>query len=116
MPAHGVAADRLPRRIERKVFKQQRRQLVSDVIPHLIVRGPGALGGIDIKPRALAQIIGLIIGHIFPARRSVGKNQCDALLGRPGLRPGFDHGIFMGAGQPRQIPEQRDRAFAGLLR
>jgi len=73
------------------------------------------LGGVHIKPGPLTQIIGLIICHSFAAWACIGKYQRDALLRRPTLCAGLGHGVFVGAGQPRQIPQYRHRAIAGLI-
>ena len=73
------------------------------------------MGRVHVETRTLAQIIGLIIGHMVPARRGVGKNQRDPLFGRPDLSAGLGHRVLMGAGQARQIPQHGHRRMRGLF-
>jgi len=54
------------------------------------------------SPRPFAQIIGVIIGHIIPARRCIRKNDCESPCSSgPCLCPCLGHRVFVGAGQAR---------------
>lgn len=60
------------------------------------MRRPGLLRRINVKAGALSKIVGLVIGHSVAARRGVGENQRQPLLGRVPLQARLDHCILMG--------------------
>ena len=116
MPAHRMSGNGLRLFGQRKGIEDQLWQLVRYIVPHAKLPGPGRLRGVDVKPRPLPQIIGIIIGHTCAARAGIGENQGNPDFGRPALRARFDHRIFMGAGQARQIPKHRHWRSFGLNR
>jgi hypothetical protein len=56
------------------------------------------LRGVNVKARALAQIIAVIVGHIIATRAGVGGDDRDAKLGSDTLRASFLDEILVGAG------------------
>ena len=100
-----MAGDALTLRVQCEVVEDEVGQVFGDVIPHLKMWRPRILCGVHIEPRALAQIIGVVIGHTLATRAGVGEDQRDALFRRPSLRACLGHGVFVGAGQARQIPQ-----------
>ena len=106
--AHGMAADR-PRARGRELGVYQGDQFVRDIGLHAEVRSPGRLGRIDIEARALAQVIGRIIGHTLAARRGVGRDDDDAVFSGGAIGAGLGGEIVLGAGQARQPDQHRER-------
>jgi hypothetical protein len=72
--------------------------------------------GSDFVLRYSETRVGGVVRHALAARRGVGENHRDALARRPGLGAGLHHGVLMGAGQSREVPEQRHRPVRGLRR
>ena len=108
--AHRVAGDRLRVPVgDREMLGDQRGQLLLDIGPHPEVRGPGFLCRIDIETGPLPHVIGVVIGHAFPTRRGVGCDEDHPVLGASGPELTLVGDIGMGAGQARQIPEDRKR-------
>eukprot|EP00581_Thalassiosira_minuscula_P027309 CAMPEP_0184415444 /NCGR_PEP_ID=MMETSP0738-20130409/8730_1 /TAXON_ID=385413 /ORGANISM="Thalassiosira miniscula, Strain CCMP1093" /LENGTH=156 /DNA_ID=CAMNT_0026774657 /DNA_START=45 /DNA_END=513 /DNA_ORIENTATION=- len=68
---------------------------------------PRCLGGIHIKARAFAKVIRRVVRDIVAAGRGVWEDQRHALFCGPLLGAGFDHSVLMGAGQAREIPDDR---------
>ena len=71
--------------------------------------------GIDIESGAEAEIIGIggIAGHAFAAWAGVGRNENQPMLGAGAAELAFLRDIGVGAGQPRQIGDDRQlRALA----
>ncbi len=99
MSPHGMAHDRLAVQINRKFAPQQSRELFGDIVPHVKMRVPRLLCGVDIKASALPKVIGRVISNICAARGCVREDQSNSLLRRPSLRACFGHRVFMGAGQ-----------------
>ena len=56
--AHRMPGDPLPLPVERQLAEDELRQLVDDVVPHAEVRRPGRLGGVDVEPRPLPEVVG----------------------------------------------------------
>ena len=106
MPAHAVAADAAHGQ-RGKVPLHQRGQLLRHVIFHAEMRGPGRLRGVDVKTRALAQVIGRVIRHASAARAGIGRHHDQPVLRRPLLRPGLGDEVLLGAGQPRKPIQNR---------
>lgn len=86
-----------------KVLFDQLRQLVHDVVVHLVVRGPRLLGGIDVKPCTLAKVVALgVVGDMFAAWAGVGGHHDDAVLGGIALGLAFGDEVLFVAGQARE--------------
>ncbi len=71
--------------------------------------GPGLLGGIEIKSRALTQIVSLIIRNPFAARAGIRHNQHQTQFRCNPLCAGFAGEVLIVAGQPGQKPDHRRR-------
>src|SRR5690606_26977573 len=111
VPAHRMAEDgaRLRRR---ELSVDQIDQLARDIALHAEMRRPRRFRRIDIKARALAQIIGVVIGDTLPARRSVGRDDDDAVFGGGLVGPGLGGEVVLGAGQARQPDQDRERPLS----
>ena len=68
--AHGVAEDRLPFGIDRKVFGDQGWQLFRHIAPHAVIRCEGRQCCIDVETGTKPEIVSVrgIAWHIFAAR------------------------------------------------
>jgi hypothetical protein len=108
MPTHGMPGDAVPVG-QRKRPHDEGAQLGQHIVIHAEMRRPGRAGGVDIEPRPLPQIIGRVIGHPLAPGRGVGKDHRQPMPRRMFLKPALEHGVFMGAGQPREIPQHRNR-------
>ena len=64
-----------------KCAGDQRRQLLGDVGVHAVIGRPRRLGRVDVEAGALAEIIGLVVGHVLAARAGVGRDEDQAELG-----------------------------------
>ncbi|CFP66505.1 Uncharacterised protein [Bordetella pertussis] len=92
-------------------------QLVDHVAVHPVVAAPRLGGGIEVEPRADAEVPVLVLaGEAGAARAGVRRHQHHAVLGGQALRAGLDHEGFLGAGQPGQVEQHRHRAVRGLGR
>ena len=88
----------------------------ADVVPHPEVRRPGRLRRVDVEPGPLPEVVGRVVGDALAARRGVGEDHRDPLVGRPALRAGLGHRVLVRAGQPRQVPEHRHLPVLRLRR
>src|SRR5690554_834700 len=112
-PAHGVAGDRLARRVDRKVFGDELGQFVDDIRVHLIMLGPGLGGGVDVESGALSKVPAIrCIVDFIAARAGVGCNDRHAQLRGQALKAALFGDVLPGAGQSRQKIEHRVRAVA----
>ncbi len=68
MAAHTVTGDALPGQIGREMRGNHARQFIDQPSPHLKMRRPRRLRGINIETRRLPHIPRRIIGHIRTAR------------------------------------------------
>ena len=110
VPAHRMARDTAPGRVHRKPGFHCRQQIARDIAFHLEVLGPGRLRGIDIKGRALAQVIGGIVGHAVTARAGVGRDEGQTQSGRRFIGRGLGREVLFGAGEARQPDQEREGA------
>ena len=111
--------DRAALDIERQVAcRQNPRQFIDHVVVHVIVRRPGGLGGVDIKTRAKPEIPGAVrvVGNSVAPGTGVGADNGDSGFGRIALGAGLLYEIVVGAGQPRQPPDQWHEALRRLGR
>ena len=100
--AHGMAADGFNAGQERQVGFDQRRQFSRDVVVHLIMCSPRRLRCIDIKSRALTQIVARrVVGNAGPARAGIRHHQRQAEVCGIALRAGLGAHIVIGAGETR---------------
>ena len=88
MPAHAVAKNTACRSAW-EILLNQVRQLAYDVVFHPKMRGPRRLRRIEVKTRALPQIICLVIGNMLATRTGVGGDDDDFVLGGVLLRARF---------------------------
>ena len=92
MATHGMACNPLLLG-DRKRPANQRVKLLGHVIIHLEMRRPERLRGVYVKARALTQIIGFVIGHVFaappPRGREAGYDDKHELVGALWLRNAF---------------------------
>ena len=91
-------------------------QLFGYIAIHVEMRGPRRFGRIEIKPRALAEIVGVVIRHIFTARAGIRRNDHQAELGGNAIGRRLGGEIVFGTGQPRQPVHGGHRAVFGLWR
>src|SRR5690606_34533721 len=70
-------------------------QFLGDVVLHAVVGRPGRLGGVQVEARALAQVVGGIVGHAFAARAGVGGDQDQAAALGVGLGAGLGDEILL---------------------
>ncbi len=105
--AHGVAHDRLARRIHGEVFGDQGRQLFGHIAPHPVVLCERLLRGVHIEPGAESEVIGAsrIARHTVAARAGVGRDEDQAQLGAGAPKLAFLGDVGMGAGEAGQIPD-----------
>ena len=111
VPAHGMSKDRT-RAGGRERLVDQRDQLARDIAFHTEMLGPGLLRRIEVEAGPLSEIIGRIVRHSFPARRSVWRDHDHAVLGRRRIRPRLGGEVVLGARQPRQPDHHRKRPLA----
>src|SRR4051812_10215752 len=79
--AHGVPKNRSLRRIDRKLFANQRDQLVDYIRVHSVVLGPFLLGCVHIEARSFTKIIGcLVTFDVEVPRRGVGVDDDDTMM------------------------------------
>src|SRR4051794_325655 len=80
--AHGMAHYGLPPRIDRKVRRNDTRQLRCHVAPHAEVMGERVLCRVDIETGAEAKIVSAvwIARYTFTARTRVGGDEDNAVL------------------------------------
>ena len=117
VPAHRVAKNAQALPVDRQRARAQRQQLVHQVAFHAPVRGPGGLGGVQVKACAHAKVPALgFAGHVGAARAGVGRDERQAQFGCAALGAGLGSEGLFGAGQPGQVQQGRDRALAGLGR
>ncbi len=116
VPAHRVTGNALPPHVGRKIIGHHRAQLVEDVPVHPVVRRPGGLGCAEVEAGPLAEVVGIIVGHVITARAGIGRDDHDAVLGGGPLNAGFLHHVRPVARQSRQIPQHRHRPLRGLRR
>ena len=116
MPAHRVTGDALTVQVGGELRADEGRQLMRDIGLHREMRRPGWLGRIDVKARALPQIIAVIIGDSLATRRGIGRHHHQAELAGDALQAGLLHHIRPVAGQAREIPDHRHRPVLGLRR
>ena len=110
MAAHRMAHDPLPVHVGREILGDQRRQLLGDVGVHPVIGRERRLGRIDVEAGALAEIIGLVVGHALAARAGVGRDEDQAELGAGPAILALLGDIGVGAGEPGQIPDHRQFA------
>lgn len=69
MSAHGVPRDGHFATIQLlEVVEQQLRKLLRQVRLHLVVLGPGCLGGVDVEGGGAAKVVGVVFaGEVGPA-------------------------------------------------
>ena len=72
-----MAGDALAVHVDREIRRDQRGQLLLDVRAHAEVLRPRLLRRIDVEPRALAEVVGLVVGHVVAARAGVGRDEDD---------------------------------------
>ena len=113
--AHRVAEDRLTI-ADAEVLFDQRRQFGADVVVHAEVAIPRRLGGVQVEPGALAQIVTFVVRHLVTARAGVRHHQHQAQLGGDALRAGFQREVLVVAGQPRQPVQHRRRVVIARRR
>ena len=106
MAPHRVAADGAVR-AGGKVRFDQRGQLLHHIVFHAVVRSPGRLGGVQVKPGPLPQVVSGIVGHIGAARAGVRCHQDEAVLRCAVLRPGFGDEVLLSTGQAREPIQHR---------
>src|SRR5262249_31209818 len=112
-----VADARVFLRHNRKGRFDKLRQLFGNVRVHPIAARPRRLRGVDIKPRAEAEVVALGLARkLQPARAGVGDDERKPELGGDALRAGLDDEVLLGAGEPREPVEHRHRARLGLRR
>ena len=81
----------------------QRRQLGSHVLVHLVVVAPARLSGVEVEAGSGAKIPASVVPlHRHAAGRCVRAHDGDAVLRRQPLPPGLGHKVLMGARQSRQ--------------
>ena len=107
MPAHRMAGDRLAVHVDGELRGEERRKLFRDIGPHPKMLRPGLLRRIDVEARALSEIIGLVVGHILAARAGVRRDEDQSVLGAGGAIFAFVGDIGVGAGESREIPDDR---------
>src|SRR5690349_11189684 len=56
VPAHRMTGDGLPGFVDRELRRDERRQLLGHIGPHLVMARPGLLGRIDVEARAQAEV------------------------------------------------------------
>lgn len=106
MAAHGMAGDRLPPHIRRELRRNDPGQLARDPAFHAEMRRPGRLGGVEVEARALAQVIGRVVGHALATRRGIGHHEDQPELGGEALGAGLLGEVGLGAGEAGQEPEE----------
>ena len=111
MPAHGMSSNALARHIDREIRREYFRQFAFDIAAHLIMFSERGLRRIDVKSRAFAKIITLIIRHLVPARRGIGRNKNDLMLRTSGAVITLLCDIGMGTRQAREIGQNRKRTL-----
>ena len=101
MSAHGMAKNSLPVHAQRKLRRNQRRQILHDVAVHPVVDVIGRFGGIDIKTGTAAKLpIIRLVRHICTAWTGIRTDHGDAKRGSRTAIFALFHDIGMGAGQP----------------
>ena len=100
----------------RAVGFHPRRQLVDDVVVHAVVLCPRIAGGVDVEAGALAQVVGLVIGHVVAARTGVRRHDDDPVLGRIALRAGLGDEVLLVAGQAGEPVQHRQLLALPCLR
>ena len=115
MPAHAVPGDTRAV-IERVVRGEVGGQFCRDVVVHVVVLRPRGLRGVEVEARALAKVVGGVVGDALAARRGVGHDEGEAVLGGVALRPGFLGEVFVGAGEAGEPVEQRHAPTRQRLR
>jgi len=108
----------LPLGIDRKIVRDELRQLFRNIAPHAVIFRERLFGRIHIEARAKPKIIGVcgIAGHVGPARRGVGRDKYQAELRAGAAVFAFLRGIGMRAGKPGQIIHHRQFHTALVLR
>ena len=118
VPAHRMAHDRLTGHVCGELLTDQCRQLIRHIGPHAIVRRIGRLRRVDVEAGAQAEIIGgrRIVRHALAARTGIGGDEDQAQL-RTGaaILPLLRH-VRVGAGQARQVPDDRQPGAGRMIR
>ncbi len=107
-----MAHDRLPGHIGWEIVRDHSRQFVRDIGPHLIMAVVGSFGRIDVEARAKAEVIGArrIVRHIVAARRCIRRYEDQPKVSACAAKLALFRHIRVVAGQPGQIPHDRELA------
>src|SRR5690554_4779411 len=108
MTAHGVAEDTHTCRVARQGCRSDFEQLLGDIGFHAVMPGPRFLRGIHIKAGARAEVPVIIFPlNTGATRAGVRRDQHEAQFCGPALSTALDHEGFLGAGQPREVEQDR---------
>ncbi len=85
------------------------RQFFRDIAPHAVVARERLLRCVDIKAGAEPEIVGAggIAGHLFAARAGVRRDEDQSEFSAGAAEFAFFRDVGVGAGQSRQIPDDR---------
>lgn len=107
--AHGVARDGDVLAVELgEGAEDEVRQLLGEVRLHLVVRLPGVLGGVNVKGRGAAKVVGVVLaGQVRAAGARVREQQSEAEGRGVRVEEALLGDIVGRAGEARQVDEHR---------